>query len=492
MELESNGRTSEVEALTFQDRRTVQRIGQTIAGKYRLESLIGLGGAGEVYLASCSSPDQRVAIKLLHPHLASGSNLQRFYREARSAASLKHPGIVEVFDLGKTEDGSPYLAMDFLDGWSVIEYCATARLQIGQALCIARDTLDALAYSHARGIIHRDLKPGNLYLARCNDTVATKVLDFGIAKLVFPGETVLTETGQMFGTPGYMSPEQLADFKRVDFRTDIYAVGALLYYLLIGQSPLGGGNTNEILKKLFRCEIRRHPKELRSDIPDWLDALIASALAKDIGDRPRSASEFRTAIEAGLCREGIDPAESLRQIRRRLDTQERPRLADAEAATEMTPAGGASPEDAVTLLNRANIASSPATTLVEEGADRIVFEAHSENTSSATVMAAPRAATTSDQPDIAVPGPSKRVFRPQLEALVSPHETHTRGMTDIATEPSSPFPSGEPERQPGPMSQPAPVSRSLPVSRPLGRLILALLASLCFVALGALLLMVLS
>ncbi|HUQ07394.1 MAG TPA: bifunctional serine/threonine-protein kinase/formylglycine-generating enzyme family protein [Kofleriaceae bacterium] len=277
------------------------RLGRTIAGKYELKSLMGVGGMGAVYRARHKTLGTDVAIKMIHHRFSARSEIAiRFDEEARRVAALRHPGIVQVADLGRDEDGCPYIEMELLNGRPVDALVREGPLPVERALDIMVEALDALAYAHERGVVHRDLKPENLFLV---DDRHVKILDFGIAKAIADaaGPSV-TETGTMMGTPPYMSPEQLTDSKHVDQRTDIYAMGATLFELLTGQRSVTGATLPEVISNVLQGNVQRKPSARRGQLPTWIDDIVQTALATSPGDRYASASLMKQALEAGRAR----------------------------------------------------------------------------------------------------------------------------------------------------------------------------------------------
>jgi serine/threonine protein kinase len=255
---------------------------------------------GAVYEADHLMLRKKVAIKMLLPKMAQNEEInQRFEEEARRAALVKHPGIIDVSDLGRDTDGSAYMEMELLHGKPVTSLIEQGTMPLSQAIQIMTESLEALNYAHQKGLVHRDLKPDNLFYSK--DTAGnyrTKLLDFGIAKLSEGAENSMTQTGSLMGTPHYMSPEQAMNSKEVDHRSDIYSMGATFYEMLTGKRPVEGNNINELLMRLLQDKIDRHPKALRSDVPEWLDAVIAKAMAKEAAARPQSAQEMLDTIQS--------------------------------------------------------------------------------------------------------------------------------------------------------------------------------------------------
>jgi len=255
-------------------------------GSYQIVRVLGKGAFGVVYEAIRQPLGKRVALKVLHRSLVSQQEvLQRFLREAQTTAQIQHPHIVETFDIGE-HDGSPYLAMEFLEGEPLSRRLKRdKRLAVTTASDMMLAVLSAMATVHHRGVIHRDLKPENIYLVRTRGgMVRPKVLDFGIAKVSGEGEMALTRTTALLGTPYYMSPEQARESKHIDARSDQWALGVILYECVVGRRPFGGGSLLELLSNIASASYKR-PTELVPELPAELEAVIARALQPDAAGR---------------------------------------------------------------------------------------------------------------------------------------------------------------------------------------------------------------
>jgi serine/threonine protein kinase len=264
---------------------------QLISDRYRLEAVLGRGGMATVWRGVDERLGRPVAVKLLdRADTADPAMLQRFDREARTAGGLTHPNIVAVYDVG-TDNGVPYLVMELIDGTSLAALLAKGPLPVDQAVDIAGQTCDALAMTHARGVVHRDIKPANILITT---TGTVKVCDFGISRLTHQQQTNLTAPHTAIGTSAYMAPEQ-ASGAAVDARTDLYALGCVLYAMLTGQPPFTGDNP---LTVLWQHQYQTAPAlaTLRRDTPPDLDALITRLLAKNPADRPATAAEVRDRL----------------------------------------------------------------------------------------------------------------------------------------------------------------------------------------------------
>lgn len=273
----------------------VLAIGSVIDGRYEVEALLGEGGMGVVMRARHRFTGAVVALKMLHPHLRLRPDLaSRFLVEARAPAAIGHPGIVAVLDGGITPAGDPYFAMELLTGETLQQMMRREALTFEAARHICLDILDALGAAHAAGFIHRDLKPENVFVQ--NPSSAIKLLDFGITKsLSDAGEESSTRTGATMGTLLYMSPEQLRNAKRVDHRTDLWAVGVMMQQMLTGELPFRAESVGDMLMLVLTQPAR--PLHLGLvEVPPELDGFMQRALAVDPNHRFGSAQEMGHAL----------------------------------------------------------------------------------------------------------------------------------------------------------------------------------------------------
>jgi len=282
-------------------RGPVQRgpeVGSVIAGKYRIDRTLAEGGMGVVVAATHIHLNQVVALKFLRRGVSSESDiLARFTREARVAAQLRSEHVARVLDAGVTSDGTPYIAMEYLEGQSLARSLETlGPLEVPRAVEFMIQVCEGLAEAHGRGIIHRDIKPDNLFLVeRLPGWSAVKILDFGISKLAFAeGGNIATRI--IMGSPCYMSPEQLRSTATVDHRTDIWSVGATLYELLAGRAAFDALQTLPELITAILHETVPEVHELRPAVPVELSAIIARCLANDRGARFESAGQLAMAL----------------------------------------------------------------------------------------------------------------------------------------------------------------------------------------------------
>ncbi len=277
-------------------------IGQVI-GSYRIVRPLGEGGMGVVYLAEHALLGRRAAIKVLLPQLSTRQDIvTRFFNEARAATAIADAGIVQIFDFGFHTDGSAFIVMELLEGEPLDQRLRRhQRLAPLEALRIARQLASSLGAAHAKGIIHRDLKPENVYLVPDGEVAGgerAKILDFGIAKLTHVGtdpDPSRTQTGAIMGTPLYMSPEQCRGAGDIDHRSDIYALGCVLYHLLVGRPPFVSDGAGE----LIALHLREMPMPPSAYVPalQGLDALVLTCLAKAPANRYATMGELALALE---------------------------------------------------------------------------------------------------------------------------------------------------------------------------------------------------
>jgi Tol biopolymer transport system component/tRNA A-37 threonylcarbamoyl transferase component Bud32 len=268
-----------------------------LAEKYRIERELGQGGMATVYLAYDVRHDRRVALKVLRPELSAILGAERFLAEIKTTANLQHPHILSLFDSGEAA-GLVFYVMPYVEGESLRDRLdRETQLSVDDAVRIAREVADALAYAHGQGVIHRDIKPENILLHGGHAMVA----DFGIALAVSrsDGGTRMTETGMSLGTPHYMSPEQAMGDKEITPKTDIYALGCVLYEMLVGEPPFTGPTAQAIVAKVMTAEVTSLSAQRRS-VPDYVEATVLQALEKLPADRFGSAQDFLASLSGTM------------------------------------------------------------------------------------------------------------------------------------------------------------------------------------------------
>ena len=304
-----------------------------LGDRYTLVELLGDGGMAEVYLAHDNSLDRRVALKVLRERYADDEEfIERFRREALNAASLNHPGIVQVYDRGRTEDGAFYMAMEYVSGGTLKERMkAEGSLDPREAADLASQVAEALAVAHDRGIVHRDVKPQNVLLAPSGEA---KVSDFGIARAA--SSETMTQANAVLGTLAYMSPEQVRG-ERVGPASDLYSLGVLLYEMLTGELPYRGEDPIATAMKRLDEE-PPHPRATNPNVPEALDALVVRLLARDPADRHASAASL-----AGDLRRLRDGLPSLADVPGNVTTRQSAPRADQVHTSSASPVGRSGP-----------------------------------------------------------------------------------------------------------------------------------------------------
>lgn len=271
------------------------------AGAYAIEREIGAGGMANVYLARHALLKRPTAVKILKPARASDEMVARFEREVQLASRLSHPNLVEIYDYGRTRDGRFYYAMEYLDGITLAELVgAGGAVPVERAIHLLRQLCAGLAAAHAQGLVHRDVKPENVMLCRRGgEHDVVKILDFGLVKNVAdPNTRDLTRSLRILGTPLYMAPERIRSPGDVDARADIYAVGALAFYLLTGQKLFSAEDDLALSQRILHEEAARPSTRTPQPVPVEIDLLVTACLEKRREDRPQRASDLVDALDA--------------------------------------------------------------------------------------------------------------------------------------------------------------------------------------------------
>ncbi|HMI83926.1 MAG TPA: serine/threonine-protein kinase, partial [Polyangiaceae bacterium] len=315
--------------------------GDVLAGKYRVESVLGVGGMGMVLLVRHIDLGQQMAIKLMMPGVIHDDQAAaRFVREARAAAAIQSEHVVRIFDVGTFDSGLPYMVMELLRGEDLSQLAAReTQLPIEEAVDYVLQASHAIAEAHARGIVHRDLKPSNLFVTtRSNGTPLVKVLDFGISKALNPevdgpSSANLTATSALMGSPLYMSPEQVRNAKHVDARTDIWALGVILHELLTG-APAFSADTLPGICAAITADDPPLLRSLREDAPAELEAVLSKCLEKNVNKRYQATKEFMAALRPFASSAGrVEPTSLPAALTMREATSEPPLAFDEASAT---------------------------------------------------------------------------------------------------------------------------------------------------------------
>jgi serine/threonine protein kinase len=283
--------------------------GWMVTENLRLVRQIGEGGMGSVWVAEHLTLDTEVAVKFMAPELATHPDaVARFTREAKSAARMRSPHVVKIFDYGFQKGGIPYMTMELLEGEDLEDRVSRAgRLSLKDTVEVVSQLSKALSEAHALGVVHRDIKPDNVFLMTCGDDFFVKMLDFGIAKSSGAGVRV-TNSGTTIGTPIYMSPEQILSAKDVDYRCDLWSLAVVAYYCLTGRVPFEGETFGAVCIAIDRGRMKL-PSQLRSEVPRAVDEWFTKALARDMNERFRSAKEAADAFAAAMA--GASPTRSV-------------------------------------------------------------------------------------------------------------------------------------------------------------------------------------
>jgi len=278
-------------------------LGKVLDNRYQIESVLGHGGMGMVFLATQTAVKRQVALKTLHPSLASAPQFfERFRREAETASRLNHPNIITIFDFGRSQDGTCYFVMELVNGENLKQLVkGSGPLTLRRAVGIVEQAARGLGHAHQMGVVHRDIKPHNILISTVDGQDHVKILDFGLVKaLEVEDEEQLTSTGQVLGTPQYMPPEQ-AGGEVVDARSDLYSLGGVFYYTLTGGSPWGA---NTVRKALTAALTQSLPpvstKRQGAAVPKGIEEFLRKALAKEKEDRHQSADELLDDLHAAL------------------------------------------------------------------------------------------------------------------------------------------------------------------------------------------------
>jgi eukaryotic-like serine/threonine-protein kinase len=279
----------------------LERFQTMLQGRYAIERELGRGAMATVYLAKDLRHQRTVAIKLLQPEITTSLTAERFLREIQITAKLQHPNILGLFDSG-AEDGLCYYVMPHVEGESLRDRLLWEKtLPVDGSVQVALEVLSALAYAHSRGVVHRDIKPENILFSAGHAIVA----DFGIARAVSEGQRSITAVGIPLGTPPYMSPEQAQGLDNIDLRSDIYAVGCMIFEMISGRPPFVGMSVGKVIQQHLQAPPPK-VRDFRADAPEALDGILARALMKDRDARYQSAEEMADALRMVAAMETLE------------------------------------------------------------------------------------------------------------------------------------------------------------------------------------------
>jgi serine/threonine-protein kinase len=447
--------------------------GTIIAERYRVETVLGQGGMGIVLAARHLGLDERVAIKLLlREDPEEPLDVSRFHREARIAAKLRSEHTARVHDIGALPDGTPYLVMEYLAGQDLGHYLAArGPLPIGEAVDFVLQACEALAEAHALGVVHRDLKPSNLFLARRHDgSPLVKVLDFGVSKLApVGGLTSLTRTSDVIGSPLYMSPEQMISAKHVDTRTDLWALGVILYELLTGKVPWIAGSLAALCARVIETPPPSMLAE-RPELPAELEAVVFRCLAKttahrmpDVGSLARALAPFAPK-GASMSVQRASRASAMGEATVRMDGPPVPSSGDR---TMLSPGTASTADNAATVVTAPPSAAAQVTTAPGRRQTRSVVTAVGlvslgvgAAIASAVVLLRPTPAPTPPPPSAAPPASSP----PTATTVEQPAPTTSAPPVASTTPSATAQPSA---RRPAPGPLPHPPPSTPPTARPI-------------------------
>jgi len=457
--------------------------GDLLAGKYRIERVLGRGGMGVVVSAVHEALDERVALKFLLPEaLANQEAVQRFLREARAAVKIRSEHVARVTDVGTLESGAPYMVMEYLDGVDLARYLESrGPLPVPEAVEYMLQACEALAEAHALGIVHRDLKPANLFrIERVDGTPSIKLLDFGISKVI-AHQVALTQTSSMLGSPLYMAPEQMTSSKHVDARADVWALGIILFELVTGEPPFQGETLPEVCAQILTTE-PRPIRALRGDVPPELESVVARCLHKEREQRYGSVAELAVAlgpfapqralvsverVSRVLNRQGAEPSEPPAPARTGAETQ----AAWSETAVPLTIPKRSTPWLAVAAAGLLVVGGSTVLLLSRSEPDAAVAARPEEGSQpvpqrTSPVPAEPSAPDAAPAPATVRPAPTDRASLDGASSDRAPSDTEATSEPSPSSSPpsSSPPSSSPPSSSPPSSSPPSPSSSSPPTS----------------------------
>ncbi len=449
------------------------REGDVLAGKYRIDGVLGTGGMGVVVAAHHLQLDERVALKFLIPAAINNPEaMARFAWEARATAKIKSEHVARVSDVGTLENGAPYIVMEFLEGRDLGAWLReTGRLPIAQAVEFVLQGCEAIAEAHSFGIIHRDLKPANLFVVHRNDGLhSVKVLDFGISKMTHGGcDLAGTSAQAVMGSPYYMSPEQMRSSKDVTPQSDVWSIGITLYELIAGQSPFSGDTFSEVWMRI--AEQAPPPlRSLRPETPSSLEAVIFKCLEKDRARRFQNVAQLASALRDFAPKRAYPLVERIVSIvRRAADADIARACANADPSRDSAVTGTMDPCGRTTA-NFGNRKKSATAVIGVAGALFITLGAvlsyrgaPPRSEAHATPLVAVAEASTRD----VHPAPRASATAPVLKAVPpTPSGPPTAPATPLSLAPPSPSPDAQAVHRPEHEGAPRKAMTSPPLRRP--------------------------
>ncbi len=412
--------------------------GDVIAGRYRVDTVLGRGGMGMVVLATDGQLGREVAIKFLLSTRLDDDSFQRFLREARSTAQIVSEHAVRVYDSGRTESGEPFIVMESLSGSDLSSKLKDQRaLPIAEAIDVGMQACLGLAAAHARGIIHRDIKPGNLFLEeRADGTLSLKILDFGLAKPLASGP--MTASNRLMGSPIYMSPEQISEPSGVDERSDIWSLGVVLYEALSGERPFRGETVLAVCADVMNRD-PIPPSEHRAEIPSELDQVVLRCISRNREERYSTVAELAEALAPFASPAFADAGTRVRRI---LETPPKPISVSDDAPGASSASGSIKGYASSSGVRRVPIVGWLAAGAVLVALVGFAVFGHRSAPTAEEMPASPASAGAGEQDDES--GVASAVSVSSANAMAPAPDAGTSAPADVPRAPGSPPPATPP------------------------------------------------